>query len=128
MKTSRLPVCVAALGLLAAFPAFSPVCHADIGAQAELSKEVSQACKEADATLDAAYRQLIGKLDEHSQQQLREAQRAWVAFRDAQADARAGLGGCNGKKSVVGGDEVLLDLTNTRTSELQRMLKELPAS
>ena len=48
---------------------------------------------EWDAELNHAYQELMGELSEDSQEHLRSAQRAWIAFRNAEFDALASVYG-----------------------------------
>ncbi len=55
--------------------------------------EETAAVDAANAQLDAVYKQLMGKLDPEVQTVLKEAQRAWLKWRDSEAMliARAGV-------------------------------------
>jgi hypothetical protein len=63
-----------------------------------------------DAALNAAYKTLMAKLDAPAQARLRDAQRAWIAFRDKECAFRATDSAC------------VADLTRTRTQELDAAL------
>ena len=63
-----------------------------------------------DAALNAAYRSLMSKLDASGEARLREAQRAWIAFRDKECAFRASDAEC------------VADLTRARTRELDAAL------
>ena len=51
---------------------------------------------QADASLNSVYKEALALLDEPGKKSVREAQRAWVAFRDADAKAAAGAGADGG--------------------------------
>jgi uncharacterized protein YecT (DUF1311 family) len=77
----------------------------------------------AQRELDTAYRSLLERLDGGQKQKLRLTQRAWLRFRDSNADFQASL--------VQGGTlaplvriTVLTDMTTARTQELSK--KTLP--
>jgi uncharacterized protein YecT (DUF1311 family) len=53
--------------------------------QHEMNAEASRAAAKADKQLNIIYKKLLPTLDEEGQKLLRESQRAWVAFRDAEA-------------------------------------------
>ena len=55
----------------------------------------------ADAKLNAAYKKRVASLEKAQLERLRTAQRAWIAFRDAQCRYEAGVyeGGSMGKYS-----------------------------
>lgn len=54
-------------------------------ATVELKEEASQTFEQSDKAMNAAYAQLMGVLNEEGKKRLKEAQRAWIAYRDAQA-------------------------------------------
>jgi len=64
---------------------------------------------QANAQLDKLYKQLMGKLDPEQQKSLKEAQRAWIKWRDAEADIIARVGG------AVGGSAMRVDYANAQT-------------
>jgi len=73
----------------------------------------------AQRELNAAYQRLIKTLDREHQQKLRLAERAWIRYRDSNADFQASL--------VQGGTlaplvriTVLTDMTKARTQELSK--------
>ena len=68
----------------------------------------------ANAQIDKVYKQLVSKLDEQQQKSLKEAQRAWIKWRDAEADFIARLGG------AVGGSGMRVDYANAQT----RLIKQ----
>ena len=71
----------------------------------------------ADAKMNTAYQQLLGILDKHGKTTLKEAQRKWLAWRDAQAefDCHA-LEGGKLQRMERGGS--LRKTTETRTAQL----------
>jgi len=78
----------------------------------------------ADAALNRAYNQLSSKLDEGRRAKLKEAELAWLKYRD---------GNCEFVSSEYEGGSIrpmihsfcLADVTRARTAELKRQLKEL---
>ena len=72
----------------------------------------------ADNKMNAAYQKLLGILDNEDKAVLREAQRKWVAWRDAQAqfDAHQLKGGKLWQMELSGSKA---GLTERRTTELQ---------
>jgi uncharacterized protein YecT (DUF1311 family) len=79
----------------------------------------------ANGELDKVYKQLMAKLDADQQKTLKEAQRAWIKWRDAEADIIARLGG------AIGGSAMRVDYANAqaklikeRTEVLRGYLKE----
>jgi uncharacterized protein YecT (DUF1311 family) len=76
----------------------------------------------ADKKMNTAYQQLLGILDEHGKSTLKEAQRKWLAWRDAQADFDAHhLQG--GKLQRMEWNGSLARTTETRTAQLLRDYK-----
>jgi uncharacterized protein YecT (DUF1311 family) len=87
--------------------------------------EEQAAVDAANADLDKLYKQLMSKLDPEQQKSLKEAQRAWIKWRDAEADIIARVGG------AVGGSAMRVDYANAqarlikqRTEVLRGYLKE----
>src|SRR4051794_26814560 len=87
--------------------------------------EEQAAVDRANAEIDKVYKQLMGKLDAEQQKSLKEAQRAWITWRDAEAEAIARLGGS------IGGSALRVDYLNAqaklikqRTEVLRGYLKE----
>jgi uncharacterized protein YecT (DUF1311 family) len=79
----------------------------------------------ANTEIDRVYKQLMSKLDADQQKSLKEAQRAWIKWRDAEAEAIARLGG------AVGGSAMRVDYANAqaklikeRTEVLRGYLKD----
>jgi uncharacterized protein YecT (DUF1311 family) len=75
--------------------------------QAEMNQQAVKDFDAADAAMNKAYKQLMSKVDKEAQAKLRSAQRAWVAFRDAQADFEADLearGGSMAPMSTTGAE------------------------
>jgi uncharacterized protein YecT (DUF1311 family) len=122
MKTSSLIAALAvAFGIAFAFsssaqkdPTFTPP-----------GAEEQAAVDKANATLDGVYAQLRNKLGPEQRKSLQEAQRAWIKWRDAEADLIARLGG------AVGGSAFRVDfanaqtkLINLRTEVLKKYLSE----
>ena len=88
-----------------------------------------QDAKAADAELNRVYQDLISKTkgDANATKKLRDAQRAWIAFRDAQLDA---LYPAQDKQREYGTIYpmcyaiVLTAMTKERTVQLRRMLQD----
>ncbi len=82
---------------LLVIPAPSAIAADDVdcdnaASQMEMDVCASDAFKAADRTLNATYRKLMAKLDADGQGYLRDAQRAWVSFRDKECVSRTGGG------------------------------------
>ena len=116
MKLSILTL-LGAYALLLSLPAQAQ-------SQQEMNAQARKDFKKADTELNTAYKKVIALLpDEKSVELLRKAQRAWVAFRDANAAFHA--------DEMRGGSAVPLlfygqqtQLTKSRLKHLQRYLKD----
>jgi uncharacterized protein YecT (DUF1311 family) len=73
----------------------------------------------ANATLDIVYAQLRKKLGPEQSKSLQEAQRAWIKWRDAEADLIARLGG------AVGGSAMRVDFANAQTKLINQRTEVL---
>ena len=71
----------------------------------------------ADAKLNAAYKDLVGRNDEKANKLLQTAQRAWIAFRDAEC-AYSTAGSEGGSIHPMEVSECLTKLTNERIKQL----------
>jgi len=92
--------------------------------QSEMNREAADNFTAADAKLNKVYQQLVSKLDEESKGKLRSAQRAWVQFRDAQAAFEADAEARGGSLAPLIHESCRTELTQQRTKELQRILKD----
>ncbi|CAN5178036.1 hypothetical protein BH20VER2_BH20VER2_00370 [soil metagenome] len=81
--------------------------------------EEAAAVDRANATIDRVYQQLMQKLDAQGQKSLKEAQRAWIKWRDAEADLIARVGG------AVGGSGFRVDFSNALTQLIQQRTEVL---
>src|SRR6266540_3247542 len=68
------------------FSLLIPVAHIYAQTQADMNSQTRAECVQADSELNKTYEALLAKLpDAESKQKLKESQRAWLAFRDAEA-------------------------------------------
>ncbi len=92
--------------------------------QADMTDCYGAAYKKSDATLNALYRQIAGRLkdDAATAKLLVGTQRAWVRFRDAECDfASAGAAGGTARPMIAA---ICLDrLTEARIKDFQDYLK-----
>lgn len=117
MKTAlRLILFIAAITL--------PLAPARAQSQHEMNQQAAADFKKADAALNKIYAQVLAKLDEEGQAKLKAAQRAWVAFRDAQAELDADfMRGGSAAPLLHSGS--LAGTTRQRTEALKEFLKQL---
>jgi len=75
-----------------------------------------------DQALNESYRQLMHRLDPTERRNLREAQRAWIRYRDAECRFEGfEMRGGTGEALLVGG--CLAEMTRRRAGELRKFLK-----
>lgn len=76
---------VIGLALLIAGPVALPTSHANAQSQAEMNAQARKDFERVDAELNKIYQSLLAKLaDTEAKNKLRESQRTWIAFRDAE--------------------------------------------
>ncbi len=88
----------------------------------EMRECLDQLYGKADGELNRAYKQLRSKLDKPRQAKLREAQRAWIAFRDKSAEFEASEEEGGSLYSLVY-LSVLLSKTKQRVDDLEKLIK-----
>ncbi|SFS46897.1 lysozyme inhibitor LprI family protein [Brevundimonas viscosa] len=98
-------------------PAYAACMEGAGGVTALVRECISEEHAQQDALLNEAYRELIGRLDSEARSDLRNAQRTWIAFRDAECAWRA-----SGETGTMGPliiDSCQLGLTTERAARLQ---------
>ncbi|KGM33283.1 lysozyme inhibitor LprI family protein [Inquilinus limosus] len=117
-----LKALIASAILLAALPAAAQQdCPDD--SQAGLNQCAGDAYKKADAALNAAYKQVMARLkdSEAAAKSLVAAQRAWIAYRDAECDfMSSGVEGGSARPMIVA--QCLEQLTTRRADDLKALL------
>lgn len=91
--------------------------------QIDLNQAAQREYQQADLVLNQAYAQLMTALLPEQQQQLKVAQRAWLKFRDAEADFRAAPYQGGSIQPLIY-SQTLLELTEQRSSQLKALYKE----
>jgi uncharacterized protein YecT (DUF1311 family) len=81
--------------------------------------EENAAVDQANAKLDAIYKQLMGKLDADGQKALKEAERSWIKWRDDEAMLMARVGG------AVGGSAMRVDFANAQKKLIDQRIEVL---
>lgn len=92
--------------------------------QSEMNACAGQMLEEADAALNATYAEVRERLqyDEEGRDLLVKAQRAWIAYRDAECEMRSmGVAGGSIYPTIHAG--CLTDLTEQRTADFNAMLQ-----
>ena len=96
---------------------------ADAQTQAEMTMCWGKEYKAADARLNEAYRRFAAKLDDEEKAQLKNAQLAWLKYRDANCDFVADQYKGGTMRPMIAAI-CLADVTNNRTTELKAQMKE----
>jgi uncharacterized protein YecT (DUF1311 family) len=92
-------------------------------AWAEIKQDAGRFAETADAELNMVYKQLMAALDKEEKQRLVAAQRAWIAFRDAECEFEANYTG-SGTDRAVNHPFAAQHLTAARTADLREILDE----
>src|ERR1700730_13457389 len=91
--------------------------------QAEMNNCAGREYKAADAALNQVYRQLVSMLDDEEKSQLKEAQTAWLKYRDTNCDFVADqYKGGTIRPAILG--YRLAEMTRNRTTELKSQIKD----
>jgi uncharacterized protein YecT (DUF1311 family) len=91
--------------------------------QVEMTQCAAEDYKAADKVLNQVYQQLVAKLDDEEKAQLKEAQTAWLKYRDTNCDFVADqYKGGTMRPMIYAG--CLADVTKNRTSELREQIKD----
>jgi uncharacterized protein YecT (DUF1311 family) len=96
---------------------------ADAQSQAELNICWGKEYKAADARLNKVYGQFASKLNDEEKVQLKNAQLAWLKYRDANCDFVADEYKGGSMRPMIAAI-CLADVTNNRTTELKAQMKE----
>jgi uncharacterized protein YecT (DUF1311 family) len=123
MKRHLFPV----LAVVFAFASFA-VCNARAEEKRERPGTKEQAAvDQANKELDRVYGDLLAKADPEEKTSLRDAQRAWIKWRDAEAMFIARHGGAVGGSALrIDVAEAQLKLINDRIAVLKAYLTQAP--
>ncbi len=114
----RRLVLSACLVLLATAPAaWAEDCDRNDDSQSMMNICANVDYQAADAKLNAAYKELVGRNDQASNKLLQTAQRAWIAFRDAEC-AYTTADSEGGSIHPMEVSQCLTELTDERTKQL----------
>lgn len=96
-----------------------------LATQAEMNICAGQEYQKADQQLNLVYKQVLAPLNKEQTEKLREAQRAWIAFRDANCIAQAfDYQGGSIYPTIYNG--CLTEVTKTRIRELNQVYLSAP--
>ena len=90
--------------------------------QFEMNRQAEASFAKADAELNRVYAKVIATLDDESKPELKAAQRAWVAFRDAQATFEMNQEARGGSMAPMIYAGVRATLTKARIAQLKELL------
>ncbi len=113
-----LPRLLALLFLLA-----FPVAKSAAQSQHEMNATARADFEKADAELNRIYKKVVATLDAAGHEKLKTVQRAWVVWRDAEADFQADQEARGGSMEPMIVSGVAADLTRARIKQLRQMLK-----
>jgi uncharacterized protein YecT (DUF1311 family) len=99
-----------------------PPCS-DLNTQAEMNICAGKEYKSADASLNRVYQQLFKMLELEEKSQLKEAQTAWIKYRDTNCEFVADQYKGGSIRPMIYG-LCLADVTRNRTSELKTQIEE----
>jgi uncharacterized protein YecT (DUF1311 family) len=109
--------------VIAALVAF-PTSRSSAQSQAEMNRQAAKDFEKVDAELNKTYEALVNKLpDAESKQKLKESQRAWLAFRDAEAGFAADQAR-GGSMAATIRHETMTELSQERIKQLKLHLEE----
>lgn len=117
MKT-RYPFLSVSIALLIAAAAVVPA-QAQERESERPGTEEAAAVDRANAGIEKVYNQLLSKLEPEQQKSLKEAQRAWIKWRDAEADLIARLGG------AIGGSALRVDYAKAQAKLIEERTEVL---
>jgi uncharacterized protein YecT (DUF1311 family) len=92
--------------------------------QQEMNAEAAAEFTKADKELNEVYAKVLGVLDDEAKERLKKSQRAWVAFRDAEADFRADAEARGGSMWPLVHEGIRGTLTKERVKALREYLIE----
>ena len=91
--------------------------------QREMNLQAAADFAKADAALNKLYTKVLAALDDEGKKKLKVVQRAWVVFRDAEADLQADSEARGGSMAPLIYDGTRTTLTNERIKAFKEMLK-----
>lgn len=92
--------------------------------QAEMNTAAAESFKKADKELNEVYAKVLGVMDDEAKERLKKSQRAWIAFRDAEAAFRADAAARGGSMWPLIHEGTRGKLTGERVRRLREYLFE----
>lgn len=103
---------------------FGPLAPASAQTQQEMNAEAVAEFAKADKELNEVYAKVLDVLDDMAKEKLKRSQRAWVVFRDSEADFRADAESRGGSMYPLVHETVRSHLTRERVKALKEYLIE----
>ena len=123
----KIAIGVMFVGLMAVGAAFGQGAKkapcSDAETQAAMNICAGQEYKTADTALNRVYQQLVAKLESEEKDQLKQAQTAWIKYRDTNCEFVADQYKGGSIRPMIYG-LCLADVTRNRTSELKAQIKD----
>ena len=93
--------------------------------QNEINRCAAEQYKKADAELNRIYQQTLAKLPVDHQEKVKEAQRAWIPFRDAHCESESFTFNGGSMQPLIRAT-CLESATKARTEQLRSMVRLIP--
>lgn len=123
MKSIMFLLMVFLLGIGSTFGQRTKPPCSNANTQAEMNQCAGNEYKTADAALNRVYQQLVAMLEAEEKAGLKEAQTAWLKYRDTNCDFVANqYKGGSIRPMILG--LCLADVTRNRTAELRTQIKD----
>jgi uncharacterized protein YecT (DUF1311 family) len=92
--------------------------------QSEMNREAAASFVKADAELNRIYAKVLATLDDEGRAKLKAAQRAWVTFRDAQAEFEMDNEARGGSMAPLIYEGFRARITKARVAQFKELLGE----
>lgn len=117
--TTKKTACAALVALTCAALTFVSPLPVQAQTQAQMNAQAAREAAKADVAMNAAYKKLMGVLNAAQEAHLRQAQRAWLVYRNHEAALSASVGE-GGTMYPTLYSSTIEELTEKRTQELRR--------
>ena len=98
--------------------------HLSAQNQHEMNQQAAADFEKADAQLNRVYKKVLAEMDAEAQAKLKTAQRAWIVFRDAEAEYEADQEARGGSMYPMCFSVYSADLTRQRIKQLRGQTKD----
>ena len=115
-------LCRSAFLVICGFALFTPLQISHTQTQSEMNEEAAQEFAKADADLNKTYKAVMSRMDDESRALLKASQKAWIVYRDAEAQFQSDLEARGGSIYPLTFLIHQTTLTEQRTAELKKIL------